>query len=134
MTQYQYTVRAVDSTNERFSSTCHADSESVVRSGLKRMGYKVESIITKKSRALFGQRKRIKLKDMVNMCRRFSIMYGAGMSLLDCLAPLARENESKKLSDILQDIHVRIAKTIGPPQSWIIYAKLFEFGRLKPNR
>ncbi len=108
MAQYQYTVRTVDSTNERFSSTCYAETPAVVRSGLKRMGYKVDSVVPLKRSEVFGQRKRIKLKDMVNMCRRFSIMYGAGMSLLDCLAPLARENESKKLSDILQDIHDRI--------------------------
>ncbi len=110
MAQYQYTVRAVDSTNERFSSTCYAESTAVVSSGLKRMGYKVDSIIPLKRSELFGQRKRIKLKDMVNMCRRFSIMYGAGISLLDCLAPLAKENESKKLSEVLQDIHDRIAQ------------------------
>lgn len=109
MAMYQYTVRAFEG-NEEFSGTCHADNEGVVRSDLKRMGYRIKSLTQRKSSDIFGKRKRIKLQDLVSMCRRFSVMYGAGMSLLECLLVLAQDNESKKLSEVLQDIHDRISQ------------------------
>ncbi len=109
MAMYQYTVRAFEG-SEAFSGTCYADNEGVVRSDLKRMGYRIKSLTQRKSSDIFGKRKRIKLQDLVSMCRRFSVMYGAGMSLLECLSVLAQDNESKKLSEVLQDIHDRITQ------------------------
>ena len=104
MSQYQYTAHAVDD-GKMLTSTCYADDENQVRSNLKRIGYTVDSVRPQKTNEIFGQRKRIKLADLVNMCRRFSVMYAAGLPLLECLSSLARENESKNLSDTLQHIH-----------------------------
>ncbi len=109
MTQYRYTARTIEG-NETVSSTCCANSEGIVRSELRRMGYKVKSITAKRGGEVFGRRKRIKLQDIVDMCRRFSVMYGAGMSLLECLSMLAQDNESQKFSEVLQDIHDRISQ------------------------
>lgn len=109
MTQFQYTARAVDN-NEVFSSTCYADDEGAVSSQLKRMGYTVDSVRPRKAAAIFRKRKRIKLADIVNMCRRFSVMYAAGLSLMDCLSSLAQENESEKLSETLEDIRNKIER------------------------
>lgn len=109
MTQYRYTARTIEG-NETVSSTCCANNEGIVRSELRRMGYKVSSITAKRGNEVFGRRKRIKLQDIVDMCRRFSVMYGAGMSLLECLSMLAQDNESQKLADVLQDIHDRISQ------------------------
>lgn len=124
MAEYQYTARAID-TNEVFTSTCYADNEGVVRSELKRIGYAVDSVVPRKTNEIFGQRKRIKLQDLVSMCRRFSVMYAAGLSLLDCLSSLARENESKNLSDTLEDIHNRIEAGSDVADAFSKHPKVF---------
>jgi len=124
MAEYQYTARVID-TNEVFTSTCYADNEGVVRSELKRIGYAVDSVIPRKTTEIFGQRKKIKLQDLVNMCRRFSVMYAAGLSLLDCLSSLARENESKNLSDALDDIHDKIEQGSNVADAFSKHPKVF---------
>lgn len=124
MTLYQYTAWAVDD-RKVFKSTCNAPSESVVRSKLKRIGYAVDSVSPKKTSQIFGQRKRIKLQDIVSMCRRFSIMYKAGLNIMDCLSLLAKENESKKLSDILQDVHSTIARGSKIADAFSKYQNVF---------
>ncbi len=124
MAQYQYTARAIDD-DKVFKSTCHAESVGMVRSEFIRMGYVVDSIIPRKTDQIFGQRKRVRLQDVVNMCRRFSVMYGAGLHLLDCLSSLSRENESKGLSDILQDIHNKIAQGSNVAEAFSKHPKVF---------
>jgi type IV pilus assembly protein PilC len=107
MKKFQYTAHAADS-GEVFRSTCNAENEQTVRSELKRIGYTVDSVKQQKSTVIFGQRKRIKLFDLVNMCRRFSVMYAAGLPLLECISSLAEENESRDLSDALKNIRKKI--------------------------
>jgi type IV pilus assembly protein PilC len=124
MSQYQYTAHAVDD-DKMLTSTCYADDENQVRSNLKRIGYTVDSVKTQKTDQIFGQRKRIKLTDLVNMCRRFSVMYAAGLPLLECLSSLARENESKNLSDTLQDIHDRIEQGSNVADAFAKHPKVF---------
>ncbi|MHC4727479.1 MAG: type II secretion system F family protein [Planctomycetota bacterium] len=124
MGQFQYTAQAVDE-RHAFTSSCYADDEDQVRSGLKRMGYKVDSIKAQKSDEIFGQRKRIKLADIVNMCRRFSVMYSAGLPLLECLSALAQGNESNNLSDALQDIHCQIEQGSNIGDAFSKHPKIF---------
>ena len=124
MSQFQYTAQAVD-TGEMLTSTCYADDEGQVRSGLKRIGYTVDSLELQRRSEVFGQRKRVKLVDLVNMCRRFSVMYAAGLSLLECLYSLAEENESKNLSDALQDIHNRIEQGSNVGDAFSKHPKIF---------
>jgi type IV pilus assembly protein PilC len=124
MSQYQYTAHAVDD-GRMLTSTCYANDEGQVRSQLKRIGYMVDSVKTQKTNEIFGQRKRIKLADLVNMCRRFSVMYTAGLPLLECLSSLVRENESKNLSDTLQDIHDRIEQGSNVADAFAKHPKVF---------
>ncbi|MGA2914531.1 MAG: type II secretion system F family protein [Sedimentisphaerales bacterium] len=124
MSQFLYTVRAVDN-NEAFASTCYADSEVQVRSELKRIGYVVDAVKMQKISRIFGPRKRIKLIDLVNICRRFSVMYAAGLPLLECLSLLAHENESKNLSDALLDIHNRIEQGSNIGDAFSKHPKIF---------
>ena len=124
MSQFQYTAQAIDD-GQVFTSTCYADDEEQVRSSLKRMGYSIDSIKSQKSTELLGQRKRIKLTDLVNMCRRFSVMYAAGLPLLECLSSLAQENESKNLSYALQDIHDRIERGSSVGEAFSKHPKIF---------
>ena len=124
MSQFQYTAQAVD-TGEMLTSTCYADDEGQVRSGLKRIGYTVDSLELQRKSEVFGQRKRVKLVDLVNMCRRFSVMYAAGLSLLECLHSLAEENESKNLSDALRDIHNEIEQGSNVGDAFSKHPKIF---------
>jgi type IV pilus assembly protein PilC len=124
MSQYQYTAHAIDN-GEMLTSTCYADDEGQVRSQLKRIGYTVDSVKTQKTDEIFGRRKRIKLADLVNMCRRFSVMYAAGLPLLECLSLLARENESKNLSDTLQHIHNDIERGSNVADAFSKHPKVF---------
>jgi type IV pilus assembly protein PilC len=124
MTQFLYTARAVDN-NEAYTSTCYAESEVQVRSELKRIGYAVDAVRTQKISRIFGPRKRIKLIDLVNMCRRFSVMYAAGLPLLQCLSSLAQENESRNLSGALLDIHNRIEQGSNVGDAFSKHPKIF---------
>lgn len=123
MIEYNYT--ASDTNGKTLKSFCQASSEAGLRSQLKSMGYTVDSIAKRPASQLHGQRKRIKLQDIVNMCRRFSVMYAAGLGLMDCLSVLAKENESKELSDNLQDIHDKIAKGSNLADAFSKYPKAF---------
>ena len=124
MTMYQYTAWAVDD-HEVFKSTCDAPSENAVRSKLKRVGYTVDAVSPLKKSLLFGQRKRVKLQDIVSVCRRFSIMYRAGLNLMDCLSLLAKENESQRLSEILLDIHGTIERGSKIADAFSKYQNVF---------
>ena len=124
MTQFLYTARAIDN-NEAFESTCYANNEVEIRSELKRMGYTVGTVKLQKISQVFGRRKRVKLVDLVNMCRRFAVMYSAGLPLLDCLSSLVRENESKNLSDALLDIHTRIERGSNVADAFSKHPKIF---------
>ncbi|MCK4752800.1 MAG: type II secretion system F family protein [Planctomycetes bacterium] len=124
MTQYQYTIRAADD-NEVLSSTCYAEDETVLRSDFKRMGYAVDFVAPVKASEVFGQRRRVKLQDLVSLCRRFSVMYEAGLPLLECLSSLAEENESKKLSDALHDIHDKIEGGSNVAEAFAKHPKVF---------
>lgn len=123
MEVYNYTAR--DANGRVLKSHCQAASEAALRSQLKAMGYTVNSIAPRTTSQISGQRKRIKLQDIVNMCRRFSVMYGAGLGMMDCLSALVRENESRKLSDDLQDIHNKIAGGSGVAEAFSKHTKVF---------
>ncbi len=124
MALYQYTAWAVDD-HKVFKSTCDAPSENVVRSKLKRIGYTVDSVSPLKKSLLLGPRKRVKLQDIVSVCRRFSIMYKAGLNLMDCLSLLAKENESIRLSEILMDIHATISRGSKIADAFSKYQNVF---------
>ncbi len=124
MSQFQYTAHAVDD-GKVFKSTCDAENEGVLRSDLKRMGYTVDEVRLQKNKQIFGQRKRVKLIDLVNMCRRFSVMYAAGLPLMDCLVSLSQENESKKLSDSLDDIRRQIEHGSNVAEAFSTHPKMF---------
>ena len=123
MAMYSYTIR--DAQGGIFKSHCEAQSEAALRSRLKTIGYTVNSI-TKKAKSLFSQRhKNINSRDIVNMCRQFSVVYGTGLNLMDCLLLIAKENQSEKLSCILQEIHDKIAKGKNIADAFSEYPKVF---------
>ena len=123
MILYDYKVH--DANDKTVRSYCHAASEAALRTQLRSMGYTIDSIAQKTMGRIFSRRTRIKSQDIVSMCRRFSIMYSAGLNLLDCLSSLSRENESRELSDILRNIHDTIAGGEGVADAFARYPKVF---------
>ncbi len=108
MAAYCYNVH--DSKGRIFKSTCQAGSEAALRSQLKALGYAVNSIVQKPASWISKEHNSVRQRDIISMCRQFSIMYNSGLDLMDCLQTVAKENESKRLSRILHDIHDQIAK------------------------
>lgn len=123
MVVYNYTVH--DASGRICKSRCDAQSQSALRLQLKAMGYTVNSITPKSTYLSANRRKNIKPQDIVNMCRQFSTMYGAGLDLMECLSSLAEENESEKLSTILLDIRGQIAKGSNISDAFAGYPKVF---------
>ena len=123
MLAYNYTVQDVD--GRILKSHCIADSEVSLHSRLKAMGYSVNSIVKKPASQFSTQHKRVNSLDIVNMCRQFSSMHAAGLSLMDCLSILAKQSESQKLSDILQDIYDRIAAGSSVANAFSKYPNVF---------
>lgn len=103
MSRYQYTIHSPED-HQVISSTCVADSPERIRHKFKHMGYQVDSVKVQSKHKGQGQYKRVKHKDLVNFCRRFSVMYGAGLPLMDCLEALAEENDSRNLTGAINAI------------------------------
>ncbi len=103
MASYQYTAHSPED-RQVISSICIAESPELIRTKLQRIGYQIDSIRPHAQRVHGRQHKRVKLKDLVHFCRGFSVMYGAGLPLLDCLESLSRETESQKLGKALEAI------------------------------
>ncbi|RKY08601.1 MAG: hypothetical protein DRP66_04205 [Planctomycetota bacterium] len=123
MTAYCYKVH--DSKGRIFKSTCQARSEAALRSQLKALGYAVNSIVQKPTSWISREHESVRPCDIVSMCRQFSIMYNSGLDLMDCLQTAARENESKRLTRILHEIHDRIAKGSSMADAFAGYPDVF---------
>lgn len=123
MAAYCYKVH--DSKGRIFKSTCQARSEAALRSQLKAMGYAVNSIVQKPASWFSKEHNSVRQRDIVSMCRQFSIMYNSGLDLMDCLQTVAKENESKRLSKILHDIHDQITKGSSVADAFSRYQDVF---------
>lgn len=120
-----YCYKVHDSKGRIFKSTCQARSEAALRSQLKAMGYAVNSIVQKPASWISKEHNRVKQRDIVSMCRQFSIMYNSGLNLMDCMQTVAKENESKQLSRILHEIHDQIAKGSSVADAFSRYQDVF---------
>lgn len=123
MAAYQYI--ATDGSGSVLKNSCEAISKAAVQATLREMGYTVRSVRPKARSAFVGQRKRVKPQDIVSMCRRFSVMYGTGLTVMDCLLSLAQESESKNLSDVLRDIHDMVRQGRSIADAFGKYPKVF---------
>ncbi|MFC1762527.1 type II secretion system F family protein [Planctomycetota bacterium] len=125
MATYQYTIHSPED-NQVISSTCVADSPELVRTKLKRIGYQIDSIKPYTKTGRQGTHKRTKMKDLVNFCRRFSVMYAAGLPLMDCLDSLAQENESQALAAALNTIRNDIRSGVAVADAFGRHPKIFK--------
>lgn len=123
MPLYQYTAHSLD-TQQPLQCRCMADSADRIRVGLQRIEFTADKIYTLPPHAS-GQHKRITLPDLVSFCRRFAVMYHAGLPLLECLSVLAADNESQRLRETLQDIHDHIQSGRGVADAFGRHPRVF---------
>jgi type IV pilus assembly protein PilC len=104
---YDYSVR--DRTGKIVSGTLEAESQAMVATKLKQMGYAPVSISEHKAGMgkeinIPGFGKKIKLKDLAVMSRQFAVMINSGLSLLRALTILSEQSENKELSRVLAEV------------------------------
>ncbi len=114
MALYQYTIHSPED-NQVITSTCRAENQEQICTKLKRIGYHVDTIKPHTRSRRTEQHKRVKHKDLVNFCRRFAVMYSAGLPLMDCLNSLAQENDSCDLIAAIKTIYhdIRAGTTVA---------------------
>jgi type IV pilus assembly protein PilC len=114
MTLYQYTIHSPDD-NQVITSTCVAESPELIRARLKRIGYHIDTLKPHTRYRRAEQHKRVRRKDLVNFCRRFAVMYSAGLPLMDCLNSLALENDSSDLNAAITKVQkdIRAGTTVA---------------------
>ena len=103
MPNYAYTVR--DATGQMIPGTSEAENEDILRKRLTENSFTVVDIKQIKStQKKVGGYGRIKATDLSVMCRQFSTMIDAGVTLVRCLSVLAEQATNPRLKAILNDI------------------------------
>ena len=120
---YQY--KAVDPSGYVLTNNCEGTSKESISEKLRTMGYAVEAIKIKKEITNQSHRKKIKQADLASICRRFSAMYGAGLSVMECLSTLSVECESSDLRTVLTEISTAIGQGRGVSESFKKYPHVF---------
>jgi len=107
MPNYAYTVR--DATGQMIPGTSEAENEEILRKRLTENNFTVVEIKQVKGRQRrvggFGG---IKKTDLSVMCRQFSTMIDAGVTLVRCLSVLSEQATNPKLKAILNDIQSEV--------------------------
>ena len=103
MPNFAYTVR--DATGQMIPGTSEAENEDILRRRLTENNFTVVDIkqiksTTKKVGGFGG----VKATDLSVMCRQFSTMIDAGVTLVRCLSVLSEQATNPKLKAILNDI------------------------------
>ncbi len=132
MTVYNYTVR--DLKGESIKGFIDAETQDVVESKLKDMGYFIINIDKAKeekklklkgSSEGFSFFNRIKIRDMVIFTRQFSTLISSGMSLLESLIVLERQTANLKLKKIISEIRVYVESGHSLSESMENHPKVF---------
>ena len=107
MASWTYTIK--DEQGSVFEGNAEADSEDILRSRLVEQGFIVLEIKASKSvrkaRRIMGG---VKKKDLSVMCRQFSVMVDAGVTLVRSLNVLAEQVENPKLKAVLEDVKLDV--------------------------
>jgi type IV pilus assembly protein PilC len=110
-TTFAYKVR--DKGGKMISGTLEADSQSLVASKLKQMGFSPLLIEEQKTKA--GKKElhmpwggRVKSKDLAVFSRQFATMINSGLSLLRALNILAEQTENTKLAETVGAVRADI--------------------------
>ena len=123
-----YTYRARDAGGTLRTGELQADSDALVLSRLREMGY-VPLDVKQKSSGLqreFSLRPgRVKLKDLTVFSRQFATMINSGLPLLRCLSILEQQTSSGELTKILVQIRTDVEQGSSLSQALAKHPKAF---------
>lgn len=106
---YEYRVR--DLSGKLLSGTLTADSQQLVLTRLREMGYTPLQVGVRRqgvNRELRLFKPRVKLKDLAVFSRQFATMVNAGLPILRALSILETQTESKRLKESLNGVRLDI--------------------------
>lgn len=114
MAAFEYTAR--DSGGKIINGSIDAETQELVLSRLRQMGYFVINIkkLKDESEGLKNKKieisflNRIKIRDVVIFTRQFSTLISSGMSLLESLNILQRQTSNTKLAKIIEEIKIDV--------------------------
>ena len=107
MPNFAYTVR--DATGQTVTGATEAENEELLRKRLTENSFTVVDIKQVKStQKKVGGMGRVKATDLSVMCRQFSTMIDAGVSLVRCLNVLSDQATNPKLKAILTDVQSEV--------------------------
>ena len=126
---YQYKVR--DTSGKLVQGSLEGDSQALVASKLRQMGYVPIAIEQKdasnlqKDITIPGLSDRVKLKDIAVFSRQFATMINSGLSLLRSLNILEEQTESKKLREVIGEVRADVEKGASLSQAIGRHPKVF---------
>lgn len=108
--EYQYQAR--DRTGQVMNGTMTAEDKAAVAAFIRNKGYFITRITESGGRFryqelmdMFGT---VDVKDLAVMCRQFSTMVDAGLSMIVCLNVLIEQTDNPKLKRALQDVYQKV--------------------------
>lgn len=109
MSLYSYSAKNLS--GEVLSGVYEADSIVELKKEMYSKGYFVtKANETGKNVSLKGIFNKVKMKDFVIFCRQFSIILNAGMTVVEAVAILIQQTQSKKLKQALSEVHEQLLK------------------------
>src|SRR5947207_1142169 len=122
---YEYRVR--DSSGRLTSGTLVADSQDLVVSRMREMGYVPLSVAAHRAgvRREISLRHKAKLKDLAVFSRQFSTMVNAGLPILKSLSILEQQTESRPLVVALGDMRREIERGASLSAAMAKHPKIF---------
>lgn len=126
MPNYEYSIR--DATGQVMPGSSEAENEDILRKRLTEQGFDVVSIKQIKGARVkkIGGYGGIKKTDLSIMCRQFSTMIDAGVTLVRCLNVLEDQATNPKMRAILGDIRANVEGGESLTRSMEKYPNIFD--------
>ena len=126
---FQYKVR--DPEGRLLQGSLDGDSQALVASKLRQMGYVPIAISQEKSSSLKkdltipGLTDRVSMKDVAVFSRQFATMINSGLSLIRALHILNEQTENKKLAEVVAEVRMDVEKGASLSQALGKHPKVF---------
>jgi type IV pilus assembly protein PilC len=126
---FQYKVR--DTQGRLLQGSLDGDSQALVATKLRQMGYVPIAIKQEKSNNLQrdlkipGLSDRVKMKDVAVFSRQFATMISSGLSLIRALHILNEQTENKKLAEVVTEVRLDVEKGASLSQALGRHPKVF---------
>lgn len=106
---YQYTAKNIR--GEVSKGSLVVENQTELKKQLYDKGYFLVSAKEQgDGAATKGFKSKVKLKDFVIFCRQFAVILNAGLTIVEGISIMAEQTESKKLREVLLDIHDQLLK------------------------